>query len=266
MKKAKDYVDHILAAQDADGYLGIFSPELRYQGHGELWTQTCLFRGLLAYADATGDAKVFAAVQARRGPDHGGLCGLPANRLHPARSHVHRRSGTASCQDRREEIPRFRTASLPRMSAPESVFANSRDAGSPVGQRCSMLATAAAMERRSRKSMRLPFWFWNATGDEEFLRQARGVVSAMDHWMMPSGALVSMESVDRPPQPWDVGYEYCTIFERESTLLAPRSRNWATPPTPTRSSISGSTPPRVPGFPNGRGRALLFRGKPPVGP
>ena len=32
MKKAKDYVDHILAAQDADGYLGIFSPELRYQG------------------------------------------------------------------------------------------------------------------------------------------------------------------------------------------------------------------------------------------
>jgi len=83
MKKAKDYVDHILAAQDADGYLGIFSPELRYKGHGELWTQTCLFRG------------------------------LPANRIRPARSHVHGRSGTTSCQAGRQEIPRFRNATLP---------------------------------------------------------------------------------------------------------------------------------------------------------
>ena len=70
------------------------------------------------------------------------------------------------------------------------------------------------------EAMRMPLWFWNATGDEEFLRLGRGVVSAMDHWVMPSGALVSMESVDRPPQPWNVAYEYCTIFEREFTLLS----------------------------------------------
>ena len=63
MAKAKAYVDHILAAQDADGYLGIFSPELRYKGNGDLWTQTCLFRGLLVYADATGDEKVWNAVK-----------------------------------------------------------------------------------------------------------------------------------------------------------------------------------------------------------
>src|SRR5208283_25692 len=63
MKKAKVYVDHILASQDADGYIGIFSPELRYQGHGELWTQTCVFRGMLAYAQATGDERVFTAIK-----------------------------------------------------------------------------------------------------------------------------------------------------------------------------------------------------------
>ena len=63
LAKAKTYIDHILAAQDADGYLGIFSPELRYKGNGELWTQTCLFRGLLVYAEATGDERVFTAVK-----------------------------------------------------------------------------------------------------------------------------------------------------------------------------------------------------------
>ena len=63
MTKAKAYVDHILASQDADGYIGIFSPELRYGGNGEFWTQTCLFRGLLAYADALADQRVYEAVK-----------------------------------------------------------------------------------------------------------------------------------------------------------------------------------------------------------
>ena len=63
MAKANAYVKHILASQDADGYMGIFSPELRYSGNGELWTQTCLFRGMLAYAEATENEKVYAAVK-----------------------------------------------------------------------------------------------------------------------------------------------------------------------------------------------------------
>ena len=67
--------------------------------------------------------------------------------------------------------------------------------------------------------MRIPYWFWEATGNQEFLRLGLGVVNAMNHWIMPSGALVSQESVDSRPQPWKVGYEYCTILERELTLL-----------------------------------------------
>ncbi len=70
------------------------------------------------------------------------------------------------------------------------------------------------------ESMCLPLWFWVATGDPQYRRIGAGAVAAMDHWIMPSGALVSMESVDHPPQPWDVGYEYCTILERQSTLLS----------------------------------------------
>lgn len=59
-KRAKDYIDRILATQDPDGYLGIYDRDLRYKfvsENGELWAKTTLLRGLLAYYEATGDKK-----------------------------------------------------------------------------------------------------------------------------------------------------------------------------------------------------------------
>jgi uncharacterized protein len=60
-------VDYLLKAQDADGYMGIYGPTLRWAGgdvdNGELWTQTCIFRGLLAYYEATGRPEVLSAVE-----------------------------------------------------------------------------------------------------------------------------------------------------------------------------------------------------------
>lgn len=66
LAKAKAYVDHILAGQDADGYLGIYDRELRYQfdnENGELWAKATLLRGLLAWYQHTGDQKVLEAVR-----------------------------------------------------------------------------------------------------------------------------------------------------------------------------------------------------------
>ncbi|MDX2284933.1 MAG: glycoside hydrolase family 127 protein [Bacteroidia bacterium] len=65
LARADRYVAGVLATQDADGYLGIYSPELRYRfqaENGELWAKTTLLRGLLAYAEARGDARVLQAV------------------------------------------------------------------------------------------------------------------------------------------------------------------------------------------------------------
>jgi hypothetical protein len=60
-------VDYLLKTQDADGYMGIYGPTLRWAGgdvdNGELWTQTCIFRGLLAYYEATGRPEVLRAVE-----------------------------------------------------------------------------------------------------------------------------------------------------------------------------------------------------------
>ncbi len=65
LAKVKNYVNNILATQDADGYLGIYDKELRYQfqsENGELWAKTTLLRGLLAYYEFTNDQKVWNAI------------------------------------------------------------------------------------------------------------------------------------------------------------------------------------------------------------
>ncbi|NBU70608.1 MAG: hypothetical protein EBS53_04030 [Bacteroidetes bacterium] len=55
------YVEEKRMSQDTDGYMGIYTPETRYnfQGeNGELWAKTTLWRGLIAHYEATGDQKV----------------------------------------------------------------------------------------------------------------------------------------------------------------------------------------------------------------
>ena len=62
LQKVKKHINEILATQDADGYLGIYDPELRYKfnsENGELWAKATLYRGLLAYYDFSKDPKVW---------------------------------------------------------------------------------------------------------------------------------------------------------------------------------------------------------------
>jgi hypothetical protein len=66
IKKINSIVKYLLAAQDEDGYMGIYSKEMRYKhkgSNGELWAQTTLFRMLLAYYEFTGDENVMQAVE-----------------------------------------------------------------------------------------------------------------------------------------------------------------------------------------------------------
>lgn len=65
IKRVEDYIAHILATQDKDGYLGIYTPELRYKfksENGELWSKSTLYRSLLGYYEATGDQNVWTAL------------------------------------------------------------------------------------------------------------------------------------------------------------------------------------------------------------
>lgn len=65
-KVAKSYIYRILSTQDKDGYLGIYDKELRYKfksENGELWAKTTLLRSMLAYYEATNDAKVWKSIK-----------------------------------------------------------------------------------------------------------------------------------------------------------------------------------------------------------
>jgi len=66
LEKVKSYVDAKLETQDADGYMGVYAQDLRYNHtteNGELWAQSSLFRGLLAYYEYTKDQRILTAVE-----------------------------------------------------------------------------------------------------------------------------------------------------------------------------------------------------------
>lgn len=215
LAKAKAYVDHVLANQDADGYIGIFAPGLRYQGNGELWTQTCLFRGLLAYADASGDRRVYEAVKRAVDRTVEGYAATPKIKFAQhddmytdVLETLHARTGDRKYLDFALRLHRECPGLLPfhqQPRRPQGGFQGCYNGGHG--------ATVA-------ESMRMPFWFWTATGDPAYLKMGGDLVAAMNAFSMPSGALVSQEGVNTWPLPSGVGYEYCTIFEREFSLIA----------------------------------------------
>jgi DUF1680 family protein len=64
--KIKAYVKRILTSQDSTGYLGIYDKEMRYKfdnENGELWAQTVLLRGLLAYQENFQSKEVLNALE-----------------------------------------------------------------------------------------------------------------------------------------------------------------------------------------------------------
>lgn len=64
--QSHDIINNLLESQDADGYIGIYKPNLRYQhegSNGELWAQTTAFRTMLAYYEFTQKAEVLEAVE-----------------------------------------------------------------------------------------------------------------------------------------------------------------------------------------------------------
>lgn len=68
MQAVDQLVDQALSYQEADGYLGVYDRDSRFQQpiglvNGELWAQTALFRGLLAYYELTGRQDVYDAVK-----------------------------------------------------------------------------------------------------------------------------------------------------------------------------------------------------------
>jgi len=220
MAKADAYVRHILSSQDEDGYLGVFAPDLRYSKPGDLWTQACLMRGLLDYAELTGDKRVREAVVratdltiARcgsgktilqssvggEGASHDYMISDVMERLFDLTGDVKYRDFILDLYQSLSLTARDADTSLPSLLNRDSGF---RDHGV-----------------NTYETIRVPLWLWMATGREDLGRACRNALDKLNRYTEPSGSAVSQEDIENlSPDPMFTQYEYCATKEIQFTL------------------------------------------------
>lgn len=215
MRKTDHYLRHILSSQDSDGYLGIFAPGLRYQFPGELWTQACLLRGLLAYSELADSKETFDAV--RRSADltvkvyTSGQKSLPGVQGHDLMiidvfEWLFDRTGN----------PKYRDFSLrfyDDWSKRESKF----DATLP-----SLLALNKPFLGHgvhTYENIRVPLWLATAVGRRDLIEARDNAFIKIGRYTEVSGAAVSEEWIKGlPPDPSLTEYEYCSTKELQLTF------------------------------------------------
>ena len=222
MQQADEYVRHILSSQGEDGYLGVFAPDLRFSKPGELWTQACLMRGLLDYSELTGNQQVKKAViratdltiseySQRKTPvpfdytisgqglSHDLMISDVMERLFDLTGDPKYHDFTVSLyQNMSRNVPTSDT-SLASLLDLDSGFANHG--------------------ANTFEAIRVPFWLWMATGQEDFGRASRNALDKLSRYTEPSGSDVSGEDISNlKPDPTSTEYEYCGTKELQFTL------------------------------------------------
>jgi hypothetical protein len=214
-READEYVRHILSSQEADGYLGISAADSRFQHPGELWTQACLLRGLLAYAEITGRTDVRRAVQ--RCADlivsvHGpGRRPVPWGESHDLM--------IADVMERLTDLTgesRYRDFTVWLYEA-----WSQHDAGADTSLPSLLNLDAPFVQHgvHTCESIRVPLWLATATGRADFGLAARHALEKLARYTEPSGSVVSQELIEnRRPDPASTEYEYCVTKEAQLTF------------------------------------------------
>ncbi|MGD0732699.1 MAG: beta-L-arabinofuranosidase domain-containing protein [Terracidiphilus sp.] len=220
MTKADAYVRHILSSQDADGYLGVFAPDLRYTKPGDLWTQTCLMRGLLDYVEFTGDRRVHEAVV--RATDltmarcSGGKMILQEGVGGDGASHDYMFSDVMERLFDLTGDAKYRDFALELY---QNLNQTVKDADTSLPSLLNREAGFRNHGANTYETIRLPLWLWMATGREDFGRASRNALDKLSRYTEVSGSGVSQESISNlSPDPSFTEYEYCATKEIQFTL------------------------------------------------
>lgn len=222
IEKVDEYVAHILSFQDQDGYLGVFAPEVRFSKPGELWTQTCLMRGLLAYSDLAGKKEVLAAVRraidltissyesrntpipfdptiSGQGLSHDLMISDVMERLFEMTSEPRYRDFTVGLYEKLSRYTPGADTSLNSLLDPQRPFVNHG--------------------ANTFEAIRVPLWLWFATGRQDLKRASMNALEKLSRYTELSGSDVSEEWIkDLKPDPSTTEYEYCGTKEMQFTL------------------------------------------------
>jgi uncharacterized protein len=213
MREADEYVRHILSSQDSDGYLGIFAADSRWVHPGELWTQACLLRGLLDYADLAGNAAVQTAVQ----------------RCADLIVSTYGSGGTP--------VPWGEDHDLMIMDVMERLFERTGDTRylnfsvwfyDEWSRAVTADTTISSLLNRSApfsqhgvhvyETIRVPLWLASATGRGDLSQASRNAMEKLSHYIEPGGSAVSQEMISKlAPDPTFTEYEYCASKEVQLT-------------------------------------------------
>jgi DUF1680 family protein len=215
MAKADAFVAHVLAAQDADGYLGIDAPALRYKATGELWTQACLLRGLLAYAELTGRKDVLTAVE-RAVTCTKAAVTSGANPLTWADPHdlmlcdvlerLYDLTGDASYRD----FGLWLYSSYCKAHPHDDVALQSL---------LDLYGGFYGHGVHTYEHLRVPLWLWSFTGRQDLGIAWRNGFEKVARYSYPGGAAVSQEDIgDCPPDPTFTQFEYCAAKELQCSM------------------------------------------------
>ncbi|MGB8215267.1 MAG: beta-L-arabinofuranosidase domain-containing protein [Anaerolineales bacterium] len=220
LPKVQTYMEHILATQAADGYLGIYAPDLRFHfdgENGELWAQATLLRGLLGYYEATGQAAVLEAVQRAVRVT---MQAWPAEGAHPFSVE---RDYAGVCHglmftdvlDRLYQL----TGQAGYLEYAAWLYQEySRDPLSAADVQTSHLLDPAwrfqAHGVHTFEQARALLTAVYASEDAQLQKALEGYLAKLEPCLAPSGAPIGDEMIDgRRADASETGYEYCSIQE-----------------------------------------------------
>jgi len=227
-RKVDDIVARVLAMQEEDGYLGTYPPRVRYEqpvasNNGELWSQACLFRGLLAYSEFTGRKDVFEVVQraaklmmSKYGPDKpywspdsvqpGGGPGHDLMFVDVC-EWLYRATGDGSYLD----FARFLYdgySSLPKC----------REYDNQLSHLANLSELFSGHGAHVMEHLRVPLFLYYATGDEKYHAAADNVFPKTFRHLSAGGACIGDESIRKRLGNPNIGCEYCTMLELLNSL------------------------------------------------
>ncbi|GAB4525568.1 MAG: glycoside hydrolase family 127 protein [Anaerolineae bacterium] len=225
-------VEALLATQDADGYIGIYSHPWRYHHppgeNGELWAQGRALLTLLAFYELTGRRDVFEAVERaarltmahygaenpyyQRGDDpFNDLTGLTHGLNYvDVVAWLYRLTGDTTYRD----FGIWLYDDFCRMPVP---FPN--DDLAAVNLLRLDHRGFSGHSAHTAEHLRVLLWSAAASGRDDLRAAVQAAIRKLRLYLLPSGALIGDEGIHGMPRP-DIGYEYCAMTELLVSLTA----------------------------------------------